>query len=190
MTEPMTILLYLFTSREKNGEHLHNPFRPSWFDDTPKNAMDGPTTLRKYMGDSLEKPRRASILSEDNITKDPFQSCLVGLPWDIHRFRHVKGLLPSSDVAKITGHWDIIKEFNAWIQSLPILPYNPHDVHLLTSSLPDICINFSPPIEPHLSGPRLSHRPHHKSVSLSSISIIHPPPTDLTPLNASLYGPH
>lgn len=71
--------------------------------------------------------------------KDPLQTCLIGLPWDIYQFRFYR---PEGEI--ITRFTDLIPEFIKKFTALPSLPRNTflRDIHLLMSTSPAICIYF------------------------------------------------
>lgn len=89
--------------------------------------------------------------------KDPLQTCLIGLNWDIYKFRYYR---PKSEIT--TQNTDITWRFTRWILNLPNPPEDTfiHDVHLLMSTSPSICVYFKNEFNhPDLGTPKLLFLP-------------------------------
>lgn len=128
----------------------------SWL--VPQPAENTWVTLSKALG-------QENFCLQMDSPKDPLQTCLIGLTWDIYKFRYYR---PHS--GPIVQFTDITQKFGNWITDLPSPPKDTifHDVHLLMSTSPSVCFYFQNVI----ARPQARH-----------------PTTIVSPLNLTYYGP-
>lgn len=133
------------------------PGASPWLIQQPKENVQ--VTLAKAL-------KQDSLCLQMGSASDPMSTCLVVFPWGPKRLKTIKrGPDP-------TRKWDLTRDWDGWMQSLPHANTEPQELDLLESAKARVCVNF---------GPLYHWRDNHSGRQLP------PPSKDVSPINKKRY---